>query len=348
MKTNLLKNKYLPKGISVHIIIILFCAVFTPLWGLFIGAELKMDFLISTFLIMMVDIEIMGVLSVRIFRFGENHTRKELTRIYISRLVFFIIAAVIICTLVFILFVVLGHLIKGLGFPDLLEPRMIGLIKGVAKITAIALLLSTPIFFFGQWQSALKREFKLKEQNLIFQTETLKNQINPHFLFNSLNTLSSLINTQTEIAENFVGRLSSIYRYILENSTKDSVSLNAELAFIKDYFFLHKIRDDEKIKLEIDIEDAESYEILPVSLQLLIENAIKHNMKTRENPLKILIHLEKPYIVVKNNLQKMASQLKSTRTGLKNLRERVKLITGMDLIIEETNDEYIVKVPLIS
>jgi LytS/YehU family sensor histidine kinase len=201
--------------------------------------------------------------------------------------------------------------------------------------------------FFNQWQEALKRESNLREQNLIFQNETLKNQVNPHFLFNSLNTLSSLINTQNEVAEKFIGRLSSIYRYILENSTKDRIPLKDELAFIQDYFYLHLIRDDNKIQLNIDIKEDNTYEILPVSLQSLLENAIKHNMATYDNPLKIQVYLEDEYIVVKNNLQKKASQLATTKTGLKNLTERVRLITAKELIIEETANEFIVKVPLI-
>jgi two-component system LytT family sensor kinase len=94
--------------------------------------------------------------------------------------------------------------------------------------------------------------------------------------------------------------------------------------------------------------DAVSYTILPVSLQILLENAMKHNMATRENPLQISIYIENRHVVVKNNLQMMATQLKSTKTGLKNLAERVRLITGKALIIEETNSDFTVKVPLLS
>ena len=99
--------------------------------------------------------------------------------------------------------------------------------------------------------------------------------------------------------------------------------------------------------LSIDYSDAEIYQILPVSLQILLENAIKHNIATRDNPLKISIYFEGQYIVVKNNLQKKATQMKSTGIGLKNLAERVRLISGKDLIIEETNDSFIVKLPLL-
>jgi LytS/YehU family sensor histidine kinase len=204
------------------------------------------------------------------------------------------------------------------------------------------------IFIIILWQDALRREQKLREENLIFQNETLKNQVNPHFLFNSLNTLSSLIDTQPDTSRIFIGRLSSIYRYILDNCHKDKVPLRSELAFVSDYFDLHKIRDEEKIVLTINVRDAEQFWILPVSLQILLENAIKHNMATRERPLKITICLEEKYVIVRNNLQKMSVQLKSTKIGLKNLAERVRLVTGKNLIIEETANDFTVKVPLLS
>jgi LytS/YehU family sensor histidine kinase len=203
------------------------------------------------------------------------------------------------------------------------------------------------IFIVLLWQTSLKREQKLREEKLIFQNETLKNQVNPHFLFNSLNTLSALVSTQPEVAEEFINRLSSIYRYILENSSKDRVPLAVEISFISDYFYLHKIRDDGKIELEILINDPDNYEILPVSLQILVENAVKHNKATRESPLKISIYIENKHVVVKNNLQKMGVQLPSTKIGLKNLAQRVNLITGKVLIIDETHTDYIVKIPLL-
>jgi len=142
--------------------------------------------------------------------------------------------------------------------------------------------------------------------------------------------------------------LSSIYRYILENNSKDRVPLKAELSFITDYFYLHRIRDDGKIELEIKADGPDYFEIIPVSLQVLVENAIKHNKATREDPLRITIFIEGQQIIVKNNLQKMASGIRSTGIGLKNLTQRVKLISGRDLVIEESNAFFMVKVPLLT
>jgi LytS/YehU family sensor histidine kinase len=210
------------------------------------------------------------------------------------------------------------------------------------------LSLGAVIFGFLLWQTSLRREQKLREENLIFQNQTLKAQVNPHFLFNSLNTLSSLIVTNPETAEKFLARLSQIYRYITENSTLDKVFLEHELRFIHDYFFLHQIRDENKIILDDTIRESGKYCILPVSLQVLVENAIKHNMATREKPLVIKIFLEGDMIVVKNNLQKMPGALKSTGIGLKNLSERIKLLTGKDIQVNESQNEFTVKMPLLS
>jgi LytS/YehU family sensor histidine kinase len=171
--------------------------------------------------------------------------------------------------------------------------------------------------------------------------------VNPHFLFNSLNTISSLIRAHPEAAERFINNLSSVYRYIIENGQKDNVPLQSELDFITGYYNLHKVRDEEKILLSIDAPDSDRFRILPVSLQILLENAIKHNIATRENQLRISIFIEDQYIVVRNNLQRKAMQMKSTMTGLKNLAERARLVTKRNLVVLETNDHFIVKLPLI-
>jgi len=352
MKTRGIKDLYLPNSISIHVKYLLICAAFTPLWGVFINEHSNI-FLIGTFSMMLADLEIIRLFTDKMFKFSEKHTqkfedthtRKEVTLTYISVFVLFLVVVLAICTLVFVLFLIVYHLIEGWGFPNLF--RISNEMKGVIKVTSIALLCSTPLFLFGKWQDAMKRGYELREQNLIFQNETLKNQVNPHFLFNSLNTLSSLVISEAKDAGLFVDKLSQIYRYILENSSKIKVPLKDELAFIEGYFYLHEIRSKGKILLNIDIKDDNKYEILPVSLQSLIENAIKHNMATLEKPLKIAIYIEGQNIVVRNNLQEMATQVVSTKIGIKNLSERVRLITGNEIIIEETDSDFIVKVPLL-
>ena len=143
--------------------------------------------------------------------------------------------------------------------------------------TIKGLIFGAVIFVVLLWQTSLRREQKLREENLIFQNETLKSQVNPHFLFNSLNTVSSLIHSVPEKAEGFINNLSSVYRYILENRQKDRIPLQSEIELMNRYFDLHRVRDEEKMVLSIDYSGAEICRF-PVSLQILLENAIKHNI----------------------------------------------------------------------
>jgi sensor histidine kinase YesM len=304
---------------------------------------------LSVFIMIFAQLEAFIYFGNRLFaRLNFDRSPGEITRVVLVRFMIFLAACLLASMIIFILLLYSVQLINGENLSKVFYNFIHYEFRNWFKSTITGLSAGAIIFVVLLWQTSLRREQKLREESLIFQNETLKNQVNPHFLFNSLNTLSSLVNTQPEVAEKFINRLSSIYRYILENISKDKVSLEAELSFIRDYFFLHKIRDVEKIELQILVNDTDKFEILPVSLQILVENAIKHNKATREEPLRISIFIEGQQIVVKNNLQKMATQIRSTGIGLKNLAERVKLIFGRELIIEETNNYFVVKVPLLS
>jgi sensor histidine kinase YesM len=349
MKILTLQNILNQKRLSFHIVIIIISFIIPVILSLGKAGFAFPEYQINLFFLLLVQLELFIFIAGRIFRGLKLGTaRKEFTKTVLSRFFLFLVICFFTALIINIFFMYITSLIHGSGSTEIIYNFFhYGFIKW-SKATFGGLLFGAAIFIFIQWQDALKREQKLREENLVFQNETLKNQINPHFLFNSLNTLSSLISIQPEIAEDFIKRLSSIYRYILENSSKDRVPLKAELSFIRDYFYLHKIRDDEKIMLEVKVDEIDKFEILPVSLQILVENAIKHNKATREEPLKISVYVEGQQIVVKNNLQRMATQIRSTGIGLKNLAERVRLISGRSLIIEETNNYYLVKVPLLS
>ncbi len=304
--------------------------------------------LTGTAILVFVYMEVFIFLSRKIFKnLGTDTTSNLFIRNILSRFALFYVACFLASMVIFILFRYFEYLILKQDTSHIIQIFFQSEFNAWFRSIISGLSFGAILFLFIQWMDALKKARKLNEENLIFQNETLKSQINPHFLFNSLNTLSSFIHTKPEVAELFINRLSSIYRYILENSSKNEVPLSAELSFILNYFELHKIRDEEKITLTIDIPDPDRYLIIPVSLQILIENAIKHNMATREKPLHISIYIEEGQIIVKNNFQKMALQLESPKIGLKNLAERVKLITGKPLNIEKTNSDFIVKVPLI-
>ncbi len=331
-----------------HIAFILMALVATLIVSFKKGFSGSLSDNLSFFLLILIQLEVFIFIAARIFKeLNANITVKEFTRIVLHRFVIFIITCFFAALIIFLIFKYITAWIYGNDLNMVFHDFRIYEFKTWVISTAGGLSFGAIIFIIIQWQDALKREQKLKEQNLIFQNETLRNQVNPHFLFNSLNTISSLVQTQPDVAEKFINNLSLFYRYILENGQKDKVPLHAELDFIIGYYNLHKIRDEEKIILDVETIDANKFEILPVSLQILLENAIKHNIAARDNPLRISIYIEDQFIVVRNNLQKKATQLKSTKIGLKNLSERVKLVSGRDLVIEETINYFLVKLPLL-
>ena len=190
---------------------------------------------------------------------------------------------------------------------------------------------------------------KVQKENLQSQFEVLKQQVNPHFLFNSLNVLTSLIKIDPDLAESFTERLSKVYRYVLENKEKDLVSLTTELEFLNAYLFLLKIRFMKKLFIEINIDNSYSdYQILPIAIQLIIENAIKHNTFSKAQPLKIKIFVdEQQQLNIINNLNLRETKLASTGVGLENINRRYALISDHKPEFLKTKEYFIAKLPLL-
>ena len=331
-----------------HIFFLLVALATMLVWRFIISPGGPVYDLLAVFSMIFFQIEVFIYVGNLLFaKVNFDRSPGEITRIILLRFIVFLAACLIGSLIIYLsikLFIraLMGEDLSGI-IPGFFRYEWQDWLRSTIK----GLSLGGVIFVILLWQTSLRREQKLREENLIFQNETLKNQVNPHFLFNSLNTISSLIQSQPDEAERFINDLSSIYRYILENGQKDRVPLASELQFISDYYKLHRTRDEEKILLSVDVPGAGKYEILPVSLQTLLENAIKHNIATRDNKLKIFIRIENNYIVVTNNLQRKATSLKSTGTGLKNLGERLRLITGKEMKIEEDDNTFTVKLPLL-
>lgn len=190
---------------------------------------------------------------------------------------------------------------------------------------------------------------KLQKDNLQSQFEALKNQVNPHFLFNSLNVLISLISVEPELAEKFTGQLSKIYRYALEHRSEDLVSLQAELDFLNSYVFLLNIRFTGKLKFNINIpEENFDKKLLPLAMQLLIENAIKHNTFSVKSPLIIDVFIDdENYLHVENNFQKREKHIITTGLGLQNITDRYSFFTEQELFFGIINERFIAKIPLL-
>jgi len=199
-----------------------------------------------------------------------------------------------------------------------------------------------------EWRDSLAQAEKYKKESAEFEFEMLQAQINPHFLFNSLNTLSSLVYEDADRSAEFIRKLSDVYRHVLESRQKDVILIEEELAFIRSYVFLLEIRFDKKLRVELDIEkDLMDKKIAPLSLQLLIENAVKHNVVSDKKPLLIRIFNDTNYLLVKNPLQLKSVKEKSNGMGLKNISSRYRALCGKDVIINTENDTFTVKLPII-
>jgi len=203
--------------------------------------------------------------------------------------------------------------------------------------------------FFSYWKKSITELEELKKENTQAQLDSLRNQINPHFLFNSLNTLVSIIPDCPETAIDFTQKLSNVYRYLLSVREKELVELQTELDFIQSYIFLLKVRFEQNLIFEIEIpEELKTRLLPPVSLQLLIENAIKHNVVSREKPLYIQIYVENDFLIVKNNLQAKLEKEASTGIGLENISKRYQILSTKRMEVIHSSTHFTIALPLLT
>ncbi len=230
----------------------------------------------------------------------------------------------------------------------LLGERMGNYVFGLVVTITIVIIFHL-IYFYNQHQKRKVKESQIVAKTESARFESLKNQLDPHFLFNSLNVLTSLIGENPAQAEIFTTKLSKVYRYVLEQKGKDLVSLEEELRFARSYMELLQMRFEEA--LEFSIPDAVSdteLKVVPLSLQLLLENAVKHNVITISAPLRIRIFEEQEALVVENSLNPKATLEKSTKVGLQNIRQRYALLTDRQIKIEKSEQAFRVVLPLLT
>ena len=191
---------------------------------------------------------------------------------------------------------------------------------------------------------------ELDRERVEAQLDVLNNELDPHFIFNSLNTLNHLIVTNPERAQVFNSRLAQVYKYVLVNKNKELVSLSKELEFIESYFFLLQVRYDNHLTFEYDTREPMTRKIMmpPCALQTVVENAVKHNEFSAENPLKIKLSLNGDYLKVSNNKRPKPYLVDSTNIGLRNLSSRYMLLCNKNIVIENEESSFLVKLPLIS
>lgn len=233
------------------------------------------------------------------------------------------------------------------GYEDGLQVNLVknGLIVSVINLIVTA-ILEAVIWYKRNQESKVVAE-QLERENTQIRFETLKGQLNPHFIFNSLNVLSSLISKDAEKAQQFVDEFSMVYRYTLDVIDKQVVELSEEIEFAKAFLYLQKIRFGDAMSYDLNI-DAEKLNrfVLPLALQTLLENCFKHNRASEDSPLRIKIYDKGNYIFVGNNLQVKNSR-DSKKVGLNNLRKRYELLGNVEPEFNVTENEYIAKIPLI-
>jgi len=217
-------------------------------------------------------------------------------------------------------------------------------------VTLVSLFIITfheAYFFYYQWKLNFNKSAVLEKDNVIAKYETLKNQINPHFLFNSLNTLQTCLDDNPD-ASKYVQNLSDFLRYTLKTKDADIKLLRDEIKIVEKYYFLQKSRFGNNLTININVEDKfYHYSLPPLSLQILVENAIKHNIISKQKPLTINVFIKNnEYLVVENNLQRKID-VDSTKIGIFNIKNRYKFLSEKEIKIKQQNDKFIVELPLL-
>jgi len=286
--------------------------------------------------------------NLSVYLFFDKKYGKEVYKI--SRLILGFISSVIVtlCA-VFFLRIVEDVIVEGESFTTFLNnetPRN--------YIIPFVITVVVSLFFISLYSFKALQEKKIKQQKIIAGTanakyESLKSQLDPHFLFNSLNVLVSLIEEDQDKAQKFTTSLSKVYRYVLEQKDKDLVYLEEELAFAKTYMLLLKMRFENAIDCTIPEKaynpDAK---IAPLSLQILLENCIKHNIVSEQQPLHISIVESNNTLTVTNNFQEKRSLNKSSGIGLKNITERYQILSTRTILINQSKNEFKVELPLLT
>lgn len=216
-------------------------------------------------------------------------------------------------------------------------------------INVIVLILLYGIEQFFRSQQTLLENEALKRANITAQFEVLKQQVNPHFLFNSLNILKTMVKAKEEQAEEYILRLSDVYRYLLQSNLKDKVQVSEELLLLQSYSYMLKVRFEENISFEINLsKEALNSWMPPLTFQLLVENCVKHNIISHNKPLRIELFDEGDRIILRNNLQLKRSIEASTHIGLENLKQRYVIMTDTRIEISKNEPYFSVALPIMA
>jgi len=240
------------------------------------------------------------------------------------------------------------HNLSAFNFYQQYHDPLIKFIILAVVVIFIYCIVDFTLYSYNQYAAIQIEEVKIASTQLVLQFEVLKSQLSPHYLFNSLNTISSLIYSNPEQAEQFIRKLAQTYQYILANQDLPLVRLSEELNFIKAYFFLLKSRFNSAVQLNIELpRRVLSSKIPPLTLQLLLENAVKHNAPSEESPLRIRIFVsDKNLLTISNNILEGTFKANSFKVGLANVRQRYQYFAKVDITVHKT-DEFKIELPLL-
>ncbi|HEY3402167.1 MAG TPA: histidine kinase [Ohtaekwangia sp.] len=249
--------------------------------------------------------------------------------------------------LVCVLVLSLLYAVVGIEFP-IRTAHLTLLMAFGFRINLFLNCINAIVFYMNRSRKAQLEAERFKKISAEAQFEALRNQINPHFLFNSFNVLSSLVYKDPDTSATFIGQLSHVYRYLLNSQDKKIVLLQEEMEFIRAYLFLLAIRFGENMQVNIQNFDDRDLYLPPATLQMLIENAIKHNVVSRSRPLLISIGMEENSLVISNTLQPKEIKEPSTKVGLQNIISRYLFLTREPVIVKEENNCFMVRIPLLT
>ncbi len=231
---------------------------------------------------------------------------------------------------------------------EVFNPKLKEVFFPALLIIFILLISHTSRQFLKSWKASLIEVEKYKTESANAQLHNLKNQLNPHFLFNNLSVLTSLVHKNQDKATDFISELAKVYRYVLDNNNSELVTLKEELDFINHYIYLQKIRFEDSLVFTIKIEEIKlSRFLLPMCLQTLVENSIQHNEASQANPLHITIYTEENYLIIENPILARSEIVQSTQMGLKNIELRYSFILKEKINVLNDGKTFKVILPLI-
>ena len=265
-----------------------------------------------------------------------------------KRFILGVVFGVVYSLLAFFAVQVVMMSILNMDFPQDIWAWILQSSRFLLIITTSFTLLFSAIGFFNAWKESVLEKQHLESEMLIYKYESLRNQINPHFLFNSFNVLSALVYDDQQLAVKFIRQLSDLYRYVLESRDKEVVPLAEEKKFIESFIFLLKTRFESNLDISLDLETDEKEFIVPMSLQLLLENAVKHNEASKDRPLRIQVKRENGFVEVCNDLQVKNVGDESLGKGLYNLKQRYAFLSDKEVDVNSDSETFSVKLPILT